>query len=61
MGRPIAQLNQRTCFGSSPKNAQCEGAFPQDRRDRSPPNQVVSLAYFRVVADYRLASSPRYF
>jgi hypothetical protein len=40
--RDVAQLGQRTCFGSSPKKVQCEAAFPQDRRDRSSPNQVVS-------------------
>jgi F-box protein 11 len=31
-------LGDRICFGSSPENARCEAAFPQDRRDRSPPN-----------------------
>jgi hypothetical protein len=36
------QLGQRICFGSSPKKARCRAAFPQDRRHRSPPNQVVS-------------------
>src|SRR5829696_2029599 len=40
--RDVAQLGQRTCFGSSPKKAQCEAAFPQDRRDRHSPNQVLS-------------------
>ena len=42
MSRHVAELGQRTCFGSSPENARCEAAFPQDRRDRSSPNQVVS-------------------
>jgi hypothetical protein len=29
MSRHVAQLGQRTCFGSSPKNARCQAAFPQ--------------------------------
>ena len=41
--RDVAQLGQRTCFGSSPKKAQCEAAFPQGQCDRYSPNQVLSL------------------
>jgi hypothetical protein len=42
ISRHVAQLGERTCFGSSPKKARCEAPFPQDRHERSPPNQVVS-------------------
>jgi len=44
MTRHVAQLDQRTCFGSSPKNARCEAAFPQDGPDRPSRNQVVSAS-----------------
>jgi hypothetical protein len=40
--RDVAQLGQRTCFGSSPNKALCEAVNPQDRRVRSSSNQVVS-------------------
>jgi hypothetical protein len=50
----VVQLSRRSRAGrgaawsahllwSSPKNARCEAAFPQDRRDRSPSNQVLSV------------------
>jgi hypothetical protein len=35
-------LGDRIGFGSSPENARCGAAFPQDRCDRLLPNQVVS-------------------
>jgi hypothetical protein len=52
MTRHVAQLGQRTCFGSSLNKAQCQAVKSQDRRDRSPPSQVVSLALLSMVADH---------
>jgi hypothetical protein len=50
MSRHVAERGQRTCFGSSPKNARCKAVLPQDRCDRCPPNQVVSCVPYRGVS-----------
>jgi len=51
MSRPVAHAAWSAhLLWEQPEESAVQTGFPQDRRDRSPPNQVLSLWLIQVVA-----------